>query len=759
MVNIDLHSVMKTVQNGLLGLIFCVMTHVVFAQSSNIQIVVNDDESGYAMQFAAVSFYALNNPAKPLFTATTSKDGLLTAQVNLPAVVKINYLGYQPISDTLYDPSPKNYQLKLQNNQLNDVIVTGQYAPSSTANSLYEVKVITPEIMRQKGAVNLQDALSNELNIVQSADPVFGSGISINGISGEGIKIMVDGVPVVGRLEGKIDLSQLNINNIERVEIVEGPLSVMYGTDAMGGVINLITNGLQKEKMKVFAKGYYETVGQYNVDIGGTFRHRNHQVNVNAGRYFFDGFSAMGNYERFSEWRPKEQYMADVKYTYSGSKMKLTVSGSLFREMMMSRGEPRYVADRVTAKDEHFHTFRPRASVNFLYYFKNNSTLDVVGGYSGFIRFWNTVMKDLTNGRETLIPTEMQDTARFHHFMLRPIYSMYTKSMKVGFQFGLDVNHETTTQQRIENGTQAITDAAAFGSMKWTILEGLVVQPAVRFAYNSRFRSPLVPSFNLKYSYKEVFTLRTSYGLGFRAPSLKELYLDFKDSNHDITGNASLLPESGHNTQLSFSATVRKGEHKIEFSPTGFFNYINNKIDLKLVPPSFETPPGVVAYQYANFKRVITYGGDFTVAYSWKRLSASAGVIITQFETYDENIKERTLKNLSPDAIGRLGYVIPKAEVALNAFYKYTGRRALFSLSSNLSTGFIQSFHTIDITASRNFWKDRIQLTVGGKNLAGVTNVGTDGASSVGHAAGAGNNLMTNRGRTFFVSLVLQYGR
>jgi outer membrane receptor for ferrienterochelin and colicins len=247
--------------------------------------------------------------------------------------------------------------------------------------------------------------------------------------------------------------------------------------------------------------------------------------------------------------------------------------------------------------------------------------------------------------------------------------------MKVGFQFGLDVNHENTTQMRIENGTQQITDAAAFGSMRWTIVEGLVVQPAIRFAYNTRFRSPLVPSFNLKYSYKDIFTLRTSYGLGFRSPSLKELYLDFKDSNHDITGNPNLLPENGHNVQLSLSATIRKGEHKIEFQPSGFFNYINNKIDLKLVQPSPETAPGVVAYQYDNFKRVITYGGDFTVNYSWKRLSASAGALLTQFETYDESIKESSVKNLSPDANARIGYTIPKAEISVNAFYKFTGRK------------------------------------------------------------------------------------
>ena len=65
--------------------------------------------------------------------------------------------------------------------------------------------------------------------------------MSVQGLSGENVKILIDGVPVVGRLNGNVDLSQINLTNIERVEIVEGPLSVNYGTNALAGTINLIT--------------------------------------------------------------------------------------------------------------------------------------------------------------------------------------------------------------------------------------------------------------------------------------------------------------------------------------------------------------------------------------------------------------------------------------------------------------------------------------------------------------------------------------
>lgn len=731
----------------------------IFAQN-DLSLLVIDEVTGAPMHGASVRFYSMQDAENPISSSITHKNGIASIEHQMPVIVKVAHLGYSTVFDTFKTENKKKITLPLaEGENLKDVVITGQYAPSSTANSVYDIKVLNSEIIRNKGAVNLRDVLSNELNISQSTDPVFGSGISINGISGEGVKIMIDGVPLTGRLEGKIDLSQINLNNIERVEVVEGPLSVMYGTDAMGGVINLITKSFQKEKILVSTKGYYETVGQYNIDAGATFRKGNHQLNGNFGRYFFDGYSNVKTYERYSEWRPKEQYMGDLKYTFSNNKMRFSLTSSIFRELMLNRGEPKYVADRVSAKDEHFLTYRPMVNATFIYNFKNKSNLDIVVGYSGFFRFWNTVMKDLTTMNETLIPSEMQDTSIYHQFTLRPIYSMHTKSLKVGFQFGLDINHERTSQLRLTNRTQQITDAAAFVSMKWYITKDLILQPALRYAYNTRFLSPVVPSLNIKYSYKNIFTLRASYGLGYRAPSLKELFLNFKDSNHDITGNELLKPETGHNVQLSANIVLDKDEHRVELQPSAFFNYINNKIDLKVMPPSPDAAPGVVSYRYDNFKRVITYGGDFTINYHWKRLNASIGALLTQFETFDESLKEQTIKNLSPDANAKIGYLIPKAEVALNLFYKYTGRRAVFSMNSSLSTGYVDGFHTLDITASRSFWKNRIQLTIGGKNLVGVTNVNAQNVSGAMHSAGGSGGFMINRGRTFFVSLALQFAK
>ena len=261
----------RVLMSGFLLIFLFLAPHFSFAQANTITVIRTDNE--LPLPDAIVKITPLNEQHRqPLeLVALTNKQGLVSFDYQEPSVVIIAHLGYTTILDTLRLPASKTYFMAVAVQNIKDVVVTGQYGVSSSKNSLYEVKVITSETLKAKGANNLREALQNELKIDLGNDQVFGSSMSTNGISGEGIKIMVDGVPIVGKLDGKLDLSQININNIERIEIVEGPLSVLYGTDAMGGVVNIITKSFQTEKVNLNLKGYYESVGHYNVELNGGF--------------------------------------------------------------------------------------------------------------------------------------------------------------------------------------------------------------------------------------------------------------------------------------------------------------------------------------------------------------------------------------------------------------------------------------------------------------------------------------------------------
>ncbi|MES2620664.1 MAG: TonB-dependent receptor [Bacteroidota bacterium] len=645
-----------------------------------------------------------------------------------------------------------------------DIVVTGQYGSNSVQKSVYEVKVISSDVIKAKGANNLREALQNELSIDLGQDAIFGSSLGINGISGEGVKIMVDGVPVVGRLDGKLDLSQITINNIERIEVVEGPLSVMYGTDAMGGVINIITKTFQKEKVNLNLKGYYESVGQYNVEVNGGFAFKKSQVFLTAGRNFFNGYSSIDSIQRVKEWKPKEQYFADAKYMFTGSRFRVSLTGAFFRELLIDRSAPRrtlsYENNDTTwtylGTDAHRITYRPRAALSFMYRFKESSQLDFLLGYSGFIRFSNLYSKDLVTLKEQKAPPEQNDTTTFHHIVFRPTYTLPAWKYRLNFQFGLDINQEFTTQTRVEGGSKKLGDYAAFGSIKINLLDGLDVQPAIRFSYNTLFQIPLIPSLNLRYNYRDKLVFRASYGRGFRAPSIKELYLTFFDSNHALKGNPDLKPEDGHNinSSLNYNRPVKNG-HKVTFEISGFYNNIKNKIDWKV----FVSPgPDLDTFEYFNLKKYITYGGDATLGYSWKRLQLRASAQLTRFELNTTASNTNVFKLLSPAFTGNASYTIPKAEIGINIFYKYTGLTPIFGTNSSYQTGTRNAYHSLDISLSRSFWKDRIQLIVGGKNLVGVTNVTANNVSGVGHNFNS-NALNVGWGRTFFTSLVLHFSK
>jgi len=243
--------------------------------------------------------------------------------------------------------------------ELQDVIVTAQYAPTDSRNAVHDVYTIHEEVIEQRGATNLEQLLQQEANIRIRQDMVLGSSLSLLGIDGQNVKIMVDGVPVVGQQDGNIDLSQLNLNNIERVEIVEGPMSVSYGTDALGGVINLITKKSQLGRYDLNLTSQVEARGEnrYAAAFGARLSD-DVTLRLNGGYDVFGGFSENDSL-RSVLWNPKEQWFADAYLGYRlDDKRKLFYTGSFFDEEVQNLGNIRRPQFKPYAFDDFYLTRR-----------------------------------------------------------------------------------------------------------------------------------------------------------------------------------------------------------------------------------------------------------------------------------------------------------------------------------------------------------------------------------------------------------------
>ena len=259
---------------------------------------------------------------------------------------------------------------KLQN--LSELVVTGQYGESSTSKSIYKVKLIDNKRIQAQGAVNLKDVLSNELNIRINQDPLLGSSISLQGVSGQSIKILFDGVPIIGREGGSIDLSQINMNNVERIEIVEGPMSVNFGTDALGGVLNIITKKPKQNELKANLNTYYESIGAYNADLGLGLANKKWNSQLNLGRNFFQGYSLDEN-SRVMLWKPREQYFGDINFGKIIKDGSIKFQNNIFNEKISNKGEVNIniPLQKAYANDSYYFTRRITSS---LFYDKKVTT-------------------------------------------------------------------------------------------------------------------------------------------------------------------------------------------------------------------------------------------------------------------------------------------------------------------------------------------------------------------------------------------------
>src|SRR5207253_6072970 len=131
----------------------------------------------------------------------------------------------------------------------------------------------------------------------------------------------------------------INMNNVERIEIIEGPMSVSYGTDALGGLINIVTKKSSSFPFEGDLHLYYESVGTYNGDGTLFWRHGDHSLSLSGGRYFFDGFS-LPDTSRYQEWKPKQQYFGTINYNYATRFLNIGLKTEYYNEEIQNKGTP-----------------------------------------------------------------------------------------------------------------------------------------------------------------------------------------------------------------------------------------------------------------------------------------------------------------------------------------------------------------------------------------------------------------------------------
>jgi len=729
---------------------FLTLSSCAFGQSV---LSVVSPEGNEPVAFARISY--LENGSAIFSTKTDSRGNYTFPASDFDNRTELSFLleadGFEPVTGTITNNVTRSIALTPAA-ALDEFIVTGQLSSRTLDGAVQKARIIDRKTMDAKGAVNLRDVLQSELNIRISQDQVLGSGMSLQGMTGQNVKILIDGVPVIGRVDGEVDLSQINLANIERIEIIEGPSSVSYGSNALAGTINLISKKREKKGQTLQLNSYYETVGNYNLDARFSTQLKKSQLQVYGQRNYFDGWMAndpfiefpkekIADSGRYQSWKPKIQYQAGVKWIIPIKRVTLTPFADFFYEKIHNKGYPRAPYYNV-AFDDYYFTNRTNQGIQIEAPLGEKFRLQGVVAYNYYERIKNTYLLNL-NSLDKLLTTVSgdQDTTRFTAFMSRMSLVKNVKDSRFNYEIGYDVNHETAFGRRILQTEQAITEAALFTNAEFQV-QKLVIKPGLRFTYNSAYRSSVTPALNMKYATAK-WNYRLGVASGFRSPAIKELYLDFVDINHNIHGNLDLKPEQSMHYQawVGTKRTIRAQPFNIDVN--AYYQNVTNRITLA------QDETGVT-YSYFNLDNFEAIGSQATLDYRPGKNQFKLGF------AYVGTQSNLTIDGFafSPELTATASVFWKKPAITFSAFYKYTGRVQIYQegVDGTQVASFIEDYNILDASASREFWKKNIVLTVGAKNLLNVTGIGVSGGSGAAHTSSA-TSTPISWGRSAYIKL------
>jgi len=736
---------------GLMVFSFFAFTfQISYAQPTVIQL--KDKISGNPVEYAYVTFRQVNGPVTD--KQITDIKGEVFLKTGLPAIIEISCIGYKDLSDTILTAENKIFSLSPDYYQLDQVVVTGQFRPQPVDKSIYKIRVIDNRQFQLKAASNVGDLMKNDLSFQYRSEGVLGDFIRIKGLSGEYVKILIDGMPVTGRMGDQIDLGQLTLNNVDHIEIIEGPMSVVYGSSALAGAINIITSDYSGKKYQVQAGTYYETIGTYNANLSFSAHSGHNTFSINGARNFFSGW---GPYDtaRFQIWKPKLQYLGGLSYQYRRKNLLAGYSADYLHEELRDLGVPAPDDSTMIALDGHHYTSRWNNRANFSNTFNDDFVLNLQAGYSYYQKRKITYINDLVNLEKTRNPgSDMNDTTTFQMFSARGFVSNIP-GRKYEYQTGFDMNYESASGKRTA-GYQYISDVSGFMNFIYRPLPVISLQPGIRVMYNSNFKAPLIYAFNVKYTPNH-FALRASYAKGFRAPSLKQLYLEFIDNNHHVYGNPDLKAETANNASVSLTYDNTMNRHAVSMQLDVFYNAIENAIQLAVDVQN----PGYGMYFNVDKGQYKTRGAEFKIGYRYSpSIELNAGGIRTGRSLFDD----RNHFVYSTDWVASAVYRIEKYKSQVAVYYKYTDSYLDFAGNydangqlEGTSQQYMAGYHTLDLTITKDLFEGRLNLSAGLKNILNVKLVYSFGSIDP-HSVSEGGGA-AGYGRTFFFGLRYRFSK
>jgi outer membrane receptor for ferrienterochelin and colicins len=497
--------------------------------------------------------------------------------------VRVSFLGFESQekkADIFNSDNRIDFFIKESNIDLNEIVVTGTKSEKTLKNVPVLTQVISARKMLELGITNVPDALQTMVPGLSVSQFGTRASVTLQGMDAKYVLFLIDGERIAGEVNGDIDYSMLNLENIERIEVIKGASSSLYGSNAIGGVINIITKKINEP----FDAKFYSRFSEYNeLYSGGSIGLKK---GIIGSRTSFN-YSHTDGYDNTPE--STHDWTQNPYTSYSVSqKFEITPSSHLalvpyFTYYQFERGN-------VSARPAHDLYTDLNYGLKGQYYFGKQS-LD----FSYYRDRYNTynVLELLNNRRDTASYDIIQTVRTQGNFHL---------SENNYLTAGLEYNYENLFSTRIDEGLKGAGEAVIYLQedihigTKWDLIGGIRASDHSNYGFNA---APKISAMFRQGS----FNFRASAGTGFRSPSLKELYMNFDHFGEwYIIGNPELKPESSK----YLSGSVEFSKPWNNSSVTVYRNVLSDMITDRWLPDTVQ-----LTRQYQNVASATVYGIDF----------------------------------------------------------------------------------------------------------------------------------------------------
>lgn len=669
--------------------------------------------------------------------------------------------------------------------KLSEVVVTGQFEPQSIKKSVFNVRVISAQDIQNLAANNLSDILNQYLNITVRPSSTSGrSTVSLFGLDAQYFKILVDNVPLVNEagLGNNTDLSQINLNDVERIEIVEGSMGVTYGANAVSGVLNIITKKSSKYKWNINAAVQEETVSKeyslfeegrhiQSLRVAHSFN-KNWFVSLGANRNDFQGYLNDKNGADYSEndgtrgyrWLPKDQLNTTATIAYNRDSFRffykfeyLDENVDYYNSTVQSGFNPvtgsyRYANDKRYFTNRYFHNLNATGKMfSQLNYNVSLSHQKQQRDVEDFRYLFASKKEDTNVTVKDQSMEVLYSTGTLNNF-----FTDKRVDLQLGYEF---VNNQGYSLIQEANNIfvpirKTLENYDFFASSEIMATERFSVRPGIRFSAQSKFKDQYASSIGLRYLFDKGLEVRTSYGNGFRTPTFEELYSKLIFDGHFFVGNENLIPE----TSTSYEASLKKttlfsSGSQMSNTFSGSYLDVDDRIDMALT--GFNPDTGNPEYAYINISKYRVWNFSTMNQFRINQFTFNVGAaFIGLSQKIDNQVFTSDDKFLySFNLNASFSYLVPKWKTTFSGYYKYNGKTQRFVEGS---TSFILSeidpSNWLDVSVRKNFFKDQFEVTLGARNLFDITNViQTNTNQTAGHAAPG--EVMLAYGRSYFLKL------